>query len=522
MLGGPRKEAEAGAAGAGSARRARHAALALALVGALASPASASAAPARATAKLRAASAPVSELKPVAAIALPGGATAYRFQQRVSGVKVLNGQAVVSDPRGAPPELVADSSKPRIEPTPAPRVGRSAAVEAALRAAGAERLRGPWSARLAIAPGQGGTLVWRVVIPSAQPLGDFEVLVDALSGAAVGIRDLLRQSRRGHAQLYDPNPVAQSRGSSGVRKDHRDKNTARLTWLRRPVTLYDIREGQRCLRGKWVHAKVGRRAREVCKRGLEWWGVKRSENRFEALMTYFHMDRTQRYIQDLGFGRGGAEGVNKRTQVAVADAFSDDNSYFSPATRRIRFGSGGVDDAEDADVILHEYGHAMQDDQLRGFGLGGQAGAIGEGFGDYWAAAMSSRSPGTSERDHVCVFDWDGLSWGRFVPSFNRTCGRRADRDDTLSEIQAACQGQIHCVGEVWSSALWDLRDQIGGRAFDRILLSSQFMYTPNEHFDEAVNHLVDADAALNGGDNADAICDEMQIERGISASNCP
>ena len=84
MLGGPRKEAEAGAAGPGSARTVRRAALALALVGALTSPASASAAPARAEAKLRAASAPVRELKPVAAIALPGGATAYRFQQRVS------------------------------------------------------------------------------------------------------------------------------------------------------------------------------------------------------------------------------------------------------------------------------------------------------------------------------------------------------------------------------------------------------------------------------------------------------
>lgn len=506
----------------GSARTVRRAALALALVGALASPASASAAPARVTAKLRAASAPVGELKPVAAIALPGGAMAYRFQQHVSGVKVLNGQVVVSDPRGAPPELVADSSKPRIEPAPTPRVDRSAAVEAALRAAEVERLRAPWSARLAVAPGQGGTLAWRVVIPSAQPLGDFEVLVDALSGAAVGIRDLLRQSRRGHAQLYNPNPVAQSRRSSGVRRDHHDKNTARLTSLRRPVTLYDIREGQRCLRGKWVHAKVGREAREVCKRGLEWWGVKRSQNRFEALMTYFHMDRAQRYIRDLGFGRGGAEGINKRTQVAVADAFRDDNSYFSPATRRIRFGSGGVDDAEDADVIVHEYGHAIQDDQLRGFGLGDQAGAIGEGFGDYWAAVMSSRSPGTSDRDDVCVFDWDGVSWGRFVLSFDRRCGRRADRDDTLSQIQAACQYQIHCVGEVWSSALWDLRDQIGGRAFDRILLSSQFMYTPNEHFDEAVNHLIDADVALNGGGNAAAICDELETQRGISASNCP
>ena len=522
MLGGPRKEADAGPAAAGRARTVRRAALALALAGTLAAgPASASAAPARATAKLRAASAPISQLKPAAAIALPGGATAYRFQQRVSGVKVLNGQAVVSDPRGAPPKLVADSSKPRIEPAPAPRVGRAAAVQTAMRLAEVERLRAPWSASLVIAPGGGGTLVWRVVIPSAQPLGDFEVLVDALSGATVGSRDLLRYSRRGHAQLYNPNPVAQSRGS-GVRRDRRDKNTARLTALREPVTLRNIREGQRCLRGKWVHARVGGEGREVCKRGLEWWRVKRSQGRFEALMTYFHMDRAQRYIQDLGFGRGGVQGINKRTQVAVANAFSDDNSYFSPPTRRIRLGSGGVDDGEDADVIIHEYGHAIQDDQIPGFGLGSQSGAIGEGFGDYWAAVMSSRAPGTSNRDDVCVFDWDGVSWGRFVPSFNRKCGRRADRDGTLTEFQAACQDEIHCVGEVWSSALWDLRGEVGGRAFDEILLSSHFMYTPNERFDEAVDHLVNADAALNSGVNATAICIEMETERGISASNCP
>ncbi|MEZ4916786.1 MAG: hypothetical protein R2836_07345 [Chitinophagales bacterium] len=37
-----------------------------------------------------------------------------------------------------------------------------------------------------------------------------------------------------------------------------------------------------------------------------------------------------------------------------------DNSFFSPATPlRLIFGEGGVDDAEDADVIIHEYGHAI-------------------------------------------------------------------------------------------------------------------------------------------------------------------
>jgi Fungalysin metallopeptidase (M36)/Fungalysin/Thermolysin Propeptide Motif len=521
MLGGTGKEADACPGAARRARTVGRAALAAGLLAVLVVPGSASAAPARAAAKLKAARAPASELKPVAAIQLPGGATAYRFQQRVSGVKVLDGQAVVSDPKGAPPNLVADSSQPGIDSPPSPRVGRAAAAEAALRSAGVRRLRADWSASLAIEPGEGGTLVWRVVIPSARPLADFEVLVDAASGRAVRTRDLLQQ-RRGHARLYNPNPVAQSRSQKGLRRDHRDRNTRRLTSLRRPVTLQNIRKRQRCLRGKWVHAKLGRSAREVCKRGLRWSGVKRRRNSFEALMTYFHIDRGQRYLQRLGFGAGTAQGINKRTQLALANAFSDDNSTYSPAIRRIEYGSGGVDDAEDADVILHEYGHAIQDDQVRWFGSGNQAGAIGEGFGDYWAAAMSSRSRGTSNRDNVCIFDWDGVSYGRFAPALNRKCGRRADRNETLSEAQAECGFAIHCVGEVWSSALWDLRGQIGRMAFDRILLASQFFYTTDEQFDEAVEALIAADQASTGGENQDEICAEMETQRGISVGDCP
>ncbi len=529
MRGGPGKEAGGGSAG--GARTVRRAALAAGLLAALAAPASASAVSQRAAAKLDAASAPASELKPVTAIRLPGGATVYRFQQRVSGVKVLNGQAVVSDPRGAPPDLVADSSKPSIEGPFAPRVGRAPAIEAALRSTGVKRLRGHWSAGLAIEPGDGGTLVWRIVIPAARPLGDFEVLVDAADGHVVRARDLLQHSRRGHAQLYNPNPVVEHNGSSGLHSDKRDQNTRLLTSLRRRVTLHDIRGGQRCLRGKWVHAKLGREAREVCKRGLDWWGVKRSMSRFEALMTYFHIDRAQRYIRSLGFGTGTAEGVNDRSQVAVADAFRDDNSWYSTATRRIKYGSGGVDDAEDGDVILHEYGHAIQDAQVRWFGNSHQSAAIGEGFGDYWAAAMSSRSPGTSQRDDVCIFDWDGIRWGGFVPAFGRRCGRRVDNDQTWSEAAASCpddpffvgKPEIHCLGEVWSSALWDLRHAVGATAFDRIVLSSQFMYTPSEHFNAAVGALIAADeASASGGANKPQICAEMETQRGISVGDCP
>ena len=62
----------------------------------------------------------------------------------------------------------------------------------------------------------------------------------------------------------------------------------------------------------------------------------------------------------------------------------------------------------------------------------------------------------------------------------------------------------------------------IGGRAFDTILLASQFMYTPNERFDEAVEALIAADEASTGGANQDLICGEMEGERGIEVGDCP
>lgn len=524
MLGGTGKEAEPRPGAAGRALTVGGLAIATALLAALVVPASAFAPQARVAAKLKAASAPAGQLTPVTAISLPGGATAFRFQQRVSGVKVLDGQAVVSDPRNAPPDLVADTSEPGIEPPPSPRLGKAAAIAVALRGAAVRRLRADWSANLAIQAGHGGTLVWRVVIPSARPLGDFEVLVDAVSARVVRIRDLL-EHRRGHAKLFNPNPVAQHNGSSRLRRDRRDKNTHLLTALRRRATLRGIRRGQHCLRGRWVHAELGPRKKEVCKRNLRWGGVKRRQDRFEALMTYFHISRAQRYIQRLGFGTGAARGINKRTQSAVANAFPDDNSFYSPGTRRIEYGTGGVDDAEDADVILHEYGHAMQDSQVggQGLGYGPQTGAIGEGFSDYWAAVMSSRSPGTRDRDDVCIFDWDGISTGRYAPALHRRCGRRADNDDTMAEAQADCgSSDIWCVGQFWSSGLWDLRGVVGGRAFDRILLSSQFMYTPTEPFNAAVDALVEADQDLTGGTNKAAICAEMETKRAIDAGSCP
>src|SRR5437667_3701551 len=111
----------------------------------------------------------------------------------------------------------------------------------------------------------------------------------------------------------------------------------------------------------------------------------RQKRAFKEVMVYYHIDRVQRHIQELGFNNV----LNHPIEVNI-DGRSDDNSNYSPTTKSLTFGTGGVDDAEDAEIILHEYGHAIQDDQVPGFGATDEGGAMGEGFGDFLAASFFS------------------------------------------------------------------------------------------------------------------------------------
>ena len=112
----------------------------------------------------------------------------------------------------------------------------------------------------------------------------------------------------------------------------------------------------------------------------------RDQDQFEQVMGYYWITQAQRYIQSLGFG-STLPAVNKRQQLLRIDQYGGDNSFYRDGTGKltITLGKGGVDDAEDAEVIVHEYGHSVQDNQVPGFGSTADAGAIGEAFGDYLA-----------------------------------------------------------------------------------------------------------------------------------------
>jgi Fungalysin/Thermolysin Propeptide Motif len=502
---------------------------------------------------LRSAAAPVAQLVPGRTIQFEG-TTIVRYKQEVGGVPVLGGDvAVIGDGGTTAPAVAMDASAARVAQPPAPKVSATAAVAIATNATGASGLRAKPTARLAIDPKRGDALVRRVTLASSRPLRDFQVLVDATTGEVLQKINVLHyaSTQTGKAQLYTPNPIAMNGGYGGIgigkAADHGDGNTPKLTALRAPVNLKLIKKGQHCLVGKFVQARVGGgRGAPVCRRSLDWRNVTRANEKFEALEAYQQITHLQRYYHRLGFT--GKANVHPRRQKVIANAFAQDNSFYSPGDRTIRFGRGGVDDGEDGDVITHEYGHSIQDAQDPGFGNCDcpQSGALGEGFGDFESAvntAISFRVPHSFLHDaEYCIFDWDGT--GGYGGPGVKPCGRLATGSDgtgrptkTYSQALHTChtpQGpEVHCLGEVWSHGLIDLLNSLQPDSRNRPpivvdVLLSQFIYRDNETFNQAVNALLDADDAVYGnghvgsGPHDAAICAEMKTARGINTLRCP
>lgn len=441
------------------------------------------------------------------AIAVPGGGSIRHFSQRVDGLPVHGAEAIVIEPTTGAPELVVDHTVARLLAPRSAELGRHGAISRARRSAGAVMLRARPRAELGVDPVT-RRLAWEVQLPAAHPLADLLVSVDAVNGRVIRSRDLLRRATA-TASLFSPNPIVTQGSSSGLR-DAKDRGSMLLASLRVPVTLERLASRRGCLRGEYAEARLGREGEPVCRRSRSWSNVGRSQGSFEALMAYYHVDRTRAYVESLSLTRG----FRKQPQLIRANSFPQDNSFFSPFDRTIGLGTGGVDDGEDADVIVHEYGHSLQDQQRHLFGSTLAGVAIGEGFGDYLAAAISSFSTAGEERFDTCMFEWDAVSYTQ------RRCARRTDKEITLKRANRRCDREPHCVGEAWSSALWDLRGELGvdsaSRSVgDRVVLQSHFMYARRTGYRDAARALIAADKLLYAGANGEPIEAEM-LERGF------
>jgi Zn-dependent metalloprotease len=304
----------------------------------------------------------------------------------------------------------------------------------------------------------------------------------------------------GTGQVFLPNPVAFLGDQSLT--DQRDTNYAALQPAYQTVTLTNL-DGSGYLRGDWVN--VRNETGDPAFSPTNTFIYTRDDDRFEQVMAYYWVTEAQKYFQSLGFGTR-FEPINMEPQDVRINQWGQDNSYSWDKHDVMRFGKGGVDDAEDAEVILHEYGHAVQDAQVGSFGTSVEAGSIGEGFGDYLAVTVSDVIAPTA--DPACVADWDSVSYTSGVPH----CLRRVD---TNLHYPADLNGRVHHDGQIWSRALWDIRNALGHTVADTIILQAQFSFAPDTSMPAAAQATVDTAEALYGHSTALTV-KQAFVDRGI------
>ena len=284
----------------------------------------------------------------------------------------------------------------------------------------------------------------------------------------------------GTGQVFFPNPVAYLQDQSLT--DQKDADYPELQPAYVTVALTNL-DGSGYLVGDWANIRneVGAPAYSDTNTFL----YDRHDDRFEQVMAYYWVTEAQKYIQSLGFGTLYRP-INMESQDIRINQWGLDNSYSWDKQDVLRFGKGGVDDAEDAEVILHEYGHAMMDSQAEPFGNFGtsvEAGSIGEGFGDYWAVTVSNVIAPTP--DPACVADWDSVSYTISEPH----CLRRVDLNLHYPEDLI---GAVHHDGQIWSRALWDIRNELGNEVADTLILEAQFDFAPDTTMPAAAQVTVD------------------------------
>ncbi|WP_084403467.1 T9SS type A sorting domain-containing protein [Epilithonimonas caeni] len=327
-------------------------------------------------------------------------------------------------------------------------------------------------------------LVHRVIINSYETPGDWETIVDAHSGEVIRVQDIANYHHKekpkkknkektdelraaGTAYIFDPDPLSRAHVAyGGDYVDNNDATNASLDAARSLVILPDITfsNGVYSLKSKYVQvADFESPSTGLFTQATPDFLFNRNEQGFEAVNAFYHLDRSMAYINET-LGIDCKSTLNNGILLFDPHGLSgDDNSHFIPSSQRLAFGEGCVDDAEDADVVLHEFGHAIHH-WITGLKSSSSQG-LGEGSGDYWAMSYSRSlnqwSP--SEPHYNWMFSWDG----------HNTCwaGRITNYAPKYPTSNINSSSAIHTNGQIWATSLMRIYDRIGKEKTDRIFL---------------------------------------------------
>jgi hypothetical protein len=203
----------------------------------------------------------------------------------------------------------------------------------------------------------------------------------------------------------------------------------------------------------------------------------RDQQGFEAVNAYYHINQMAQYTVDMGYG------ILTDTIGVDVHAFGGaDNSAYDPNNHTLQFGEGGIDDAEDGEVVIHEYVHSLSELASPDNTIGSERGAMEEGHCDYMSKAYSRTFNDNTPNK---VFSWDGFN--PFFSGININTNKKYPNDLTQNKNEDR---------NIWSSVLMCVHDYIGRLPTDSLVLEHFFYQGPNTTMAQMAKILLTIDSS--------------------------
>ncbi|MBI1185188.1 T9SS type A sorting domain-containing protein [bacterium] len=327
-----------------------------------------------------------------------------------------------------------------------------------------------------------------------------------------------------YLKLFEPDPLTTAkRFYGGAYRNHGDSDVTELNNERTWMSVRVHTDGDSLLFAN-DHVRFVRETGLALASLHDSVAPLRSEQRFENLMILYHITAFKRYLASLGY-----QNLVNYAILVNPHAFTTDDSAFIPIAGsngkgKLKFGycvdnctksancnrnCCHVDDAEDADVIVHEFGHAIS------FSANGNdisklhRKSIDEGLADYFACSYSSAISFFNQDE---VFNWDGHNefWE------GRTCVCNKTMDDFIRNMHF-----VHSNGEILSSALVEISRSIGRTHTDVILLQTLYDLADNMKMEDFARLFIQTESTLFASKNEKTICSIFSKYKLIDIDYC-
>ncbi len=301
--------------------------------------------------------------------------------------------------------------------------------------------------------------------------------------------------------IFYPDPLSSARKPYGAPyADFNDSAVFVLDYERFPVKFAaKFRNDSFYLQNKY--AQIVETSAPVTPQTVSATGVfnfSRSQPGFEDVNVFAHIFNFRMHLQKIGFDTMGKT-VLKVDAHALGGRDQSEFSFFQNDLQLL-FGDGGIDDGEDADVIVHEYSHFLSYSASGDNAYGSDRLAIEEGMGDYFACSYSKHY---SDYNWQKVFNWDGNeTWD------GRSC-------ITAKNYKNDLRGNRYQDGEIWAGTLMEIQDEIGRNQTDALMLGTLYMLSKFISMPNAAKLLIHVDSALHEGRNFETIAKKF-IKNGI------